>query len=162
MMCRVFQRLLLLIPLVAGCTYHRTLFSPLRAEDGPSGEVVHRFTMIRARSVPPFVDHEWDLNLAIPASRICEGGEVRVPGAGVVAVFSEWRHPGRVVAVPTGTLRFVQIRPDAVQVEVNMSADVPSRWSVRRLVWFRYDPQAAVEMPWIRSDTTGEGDDEGR
>jgi hypothetical protein len=116
--------------------------------------VLQRFTVIRARTVYPFHDHEWDLNLLVPQAQVREGAEVRFPGDAVRAVFSEWHHTRpRVLAVPTGTLRFVQVRDDAVQAEVNMSANVPSRWSLRRLVWFRYSPQAAVEMPWLRPDS---------
>jgi hypothetical protein len=147
--------LLLLLPLAAGCTYHRTIFSPLRPEDSPSGQLLHRFTIIRARTVYPFHDHEWDLNLAIPEARVREGVEVRFPGDDAMAVFSEWHHrKQRVLVAPTGTVRFIQIRPDAVQAEVNMQADVPGHWQLRRLVWFRYDPMAATEMPWVRPDTT--------
>lgn len=154
MMRRVSAVLLLCLPLAAGCTYHRTVFSPLRPEESPTADVLHRFTVIRARTVYPFHDHEWDLNLAIPQSQVREGGEVRFPNPDAQAVFSEWHHTrNRVMVMATGTIRFVQIRPDAVQAQVNMRADVPSRWSVNRLMWFRYDPLAATEMPWIRPDS---------
>lgn len=153
MMRRASALLLLCLPLAAGCTYHRTLYSPLRPEETPTGEVMQRFTIIRARSIPLFYDHEWDLNLAIPAADVREGMEIRFPGSRAHAVFSEWHHPDRVMAVPTGTIRFVQVRPDAVQAQVDMTANVPSRWSLRRLVWFRYSPQAATEMPWVRPDS---------
>jgi|GEM_PF-2707754 len=163
MMRRVFQRLVLFIPLVAGCTYHRTLFSPLRPEESASGEVMQRFTIIRARTVYPFHDHEWDVSLVVPQARVREGAELRFPGDGATAVFSEWHHRRqRVLVAPTGTVRFVQVRPDAVLAEVNLRADVPSGWHLGRRVWFRYDPQAAVEMPWVRPDSAREGDDEGR
>ncbi|HET7229272.1 MAG TPA: hypothetical protein VFJ16_04685 [Longimicrobium sp.] len=146
--------LLLLLPLAAGCTYHRTVYSPLRPEDSPNGQVLHRFTMIRARTVYPFHDHEWDLNLLVPEAQVREGAELRFPGDAAQAVFSEWhQNRRRVVAVPTGTLRFVEVRTDAVKAQVNMRADVPGGWSVNRVVWFRYHPLAATEMPWIRSDT---------
>src|SRR5215218_1004885 len=148
------RRLIPILLLLAGCTYHRTVYSPLRPEESVrGGEVLHRFAIIRARSVPLLVDHEWDLNLAIPQSQVRAGTEVRFPSHGVYAVFSEWRHPDRVMALPTGTVRFVQVRPDAVQAQVDMEADVPSHWTVHRLVWFRYDPLAATEMPWIRPDS---------
>lgn len=154
-MRRLIPLLLLLPPLAAGCTYHRTVYSPLRPEYTTSGQVLHRFIIIRARTVYPFHDHEWDLNLVIPEAQVREGTELRFPGDGVQeAVFSEWHHGRRrVVAVPTGTIRFVQVRPDAVQAQVDMQASVPSHWQVRRLVWFRYDPMAATEMPWIRPDS---------
>ncbi|HEX8245222.1 MAG TPA: hypothetical protein VF541_17045 [Longimicrobium sp.] len=146
---------LLCLPLLGACTYHRTLFSRLQPEDTPTGEVYQRFVIIRARTVFPFHDHEWDLNLAVPASMVREGREVRVPGDGVHAVFSEWHHRReRVIAAPAGTVRFVHVRRDAVQVEVDLHADVPSRWRVNRRIWFRYHPMAATDMPWIYSDTT--------
>jgi hypothetical protein len=75
-----------------------------------------------------------------------------------MAVFSEWHHPDRVFMQPTGTIRFVQIRPEAVQAEVKMEANVPSHWRVNRLVWFRYDPMAATEIPWIRPDSATSSD----
>ena len=149
--------LLLLLPLVAGCTYHRTVYSPLRPEDSPTGTVLQRFTMMRARTVYPFHDHEWDLNLAIPMAQVREGAEIRFPARGAMAVFSEWHHrKRRVLVVPTGTVRFVQVRADAVQAQVNMRADVPSHWQVNRLVWFRYDPLAATEMPWLSPDSAND------
>lgn len=146
--------ILLAASLAAGCTYHRTLFSPLRPEDAPgNGEVVHRFTIIRARSVPFFYDHEWDLSLAIPLSQVRAGNQISFPSGEVQAVFSEWHHPNRVMAIPTGTIRFTQVLSDAVQAEVDMRADVPSHWKIRRILWFRYDPLAATEMPWVRPDS---------
>ncbi len=164
MMRRAIPALLLCAPLLAGCTYHRTLFSPLRPEDSPTGEVVHRFTMIRARTVYPFHDHEWDVSLLVPQAQVREGVELTFPGTGATAVFSEWHHRRpRVRVAPVGTVRFVQVRPDAVQAEVSLRADVPSGWRLRRRVWFRYDPLAATEMPWVRPDTADtEGDDESR
>ncbi|HEU4556907.1 MAG TPA: hypothetical protein VFS20_03620, partial [Longimicrobium sp.] len=69
------------------------------------------------------------------------------------AVFTQFAKPDRVMAVPRGTIRFVRVLPDAVQAEVNLQAEVPSKWTVRRTVWFRYSPLAATEMPWI-SDST--------
>lgn len=148
------RRLIPILLLLAGCTYHRTVYSPLRPEESVAGgEVLHRFTIIRARSVPLLYDHEWDLSLAIPQSQIRVGNELRIPGDNVMAAFSEWHHPDRVYTQPTGTIRFVQVRPDAVQAEVKMQANVPSHWRVNRLVWFRYDPMAATEIPWIHPDT---------
>jgi hypothetical protein len=164
MMRRIFTAVLLCLPLAAACTYHRTVFSPLRAEDSPGGQVMHRFTIIRARTVYPFHDHEWDVSLVVPQAQVREGVELRFPGDGATAVFSEWHHRRqRVLAAPTGTVRFVQVRPDAVQAEVDLRADVPGGWQLRRRVWFRYDPLAATEIPWTRPDTDDEeGDDEGR
>ena len=145
---------LLCLPLLGACTYHRTLFGPLLPEDTPTGEVYQRFVMIRARSIYPVHDHEWDLNLAVPASAVREGAGVSVPGRSVEAVFSEWHHGrARVFAQPRGSVRFLKVRPDAVQAEVDLRADVPSRWRVSRRVWFRYHPQAAADMPWLLPDT---------
>jgi len=153
-MRRILTAVLLCLPLAAACTYHRTVFSPLRPEDSPTGEVMQRFTVIRARTVYPFHDHEWDLNLVVPQAQVREGAELRFPNDQSMAVFSEWHHrKQRVLVSPIGTIRFVQIRPDAVQAEVNLRANVPGGWHLRRLVWFRYDPLAATEMPWIRPDT---------
>jgi hypothetical protein len=158
-MRRVSPIALLCVPLLAACTYHRTLFSPLQPEDTPTGEVYQRFAMIRARTVYPVHDHEWDLNLAVPASLVREGGEVRIPAEHVQAVFTEWHHGReRVMARPTGAVRFLQVRRHAVQAEVDLRADVPSGWHVSRRVWFRYDPLAATDMPWIEPDTaSGKG-----
>lgn len=153
-MRRISAVALLCLPLLGACTYHRTLFSPLQPEDTPTGEVYQRFVIIRARTVYPFHDHEWDLNLALPASMVREGVEVRVPGDGVHAVFSEWHHTrDRVIAQPAGVVRFVQVRRDAIQAQVDLRADVPGGWRVNRRIWFRYHPLAATDMPWIYSDT---------
>ena len=153
-MRRISAIALLCLPLLGACTYHRTLFSPLQPEDTPTGEVYQRFVIIRARTVYPFHDHEWDLNLALPATMVREGVEVRVPGDGVNAVFSEWHHSrDRVIARPAGLVRFVRVRRDAIQAEVDLRADVPGGWRVNRRIWFRYHPLAATDMPWIYADT---------
>ncbi|HEX8904707.1 MAG TPA: hypothetical protein VF771_07700 [Longimicrobiaceae bacterium] len=153
-MRRISRIALLCLPLLAACTYHRTVFGPLLQEDTPTGEVYQRFVIIRARSVFPVHDHEWDLNLAVPASAVREGTEVRVPSDHVEAMFSEWHHGrARVFARPTGAVRFLHVRRDAVQAEVDLRADVPGGWRLSRRVWFRYHPQAATDMPWLLPDT---------
>jgi hypothetical protein len=154
MMRRKIVLVLLCLPLVGGCHYRRTVYSPTRPEESRTREPQHRFTMMRAVTFFPFINKEWDLNLAIPSNKIHEGTQVEVPSSTVQAVFTQFAKPDRVMAVPTGTIRFVRVLPDAVQADVDLRADVPSKWVVRRRVWFRYSPMAATEMPWIRPDTT--------
>lgn len=145
--------ILMLVPAVSGCHYHRTVYSPTRPEEIGQREPQHRFTMMRAVTFFPFINREWDLNLAIESEQIREGAQVQVPSSTVQAVFTQYAQPERVMAVPTGTIRFLQVLPDAVQAEVDLRANVPSHWTVRRVVWFRYSPLAATEMPWIRPDS---------
>jgi hypothetical protein len=145
--------ILMLVPAAAGCHYHRTVYSPTRPEESGQREPQHRFTMMRAVTFFPFINREWDLNLAIESEQIRAGAQVQVPSSGVQAVFTQFAKPDRVMAVPTGTIRFLRVLPDAVQAEVDLRANVPSQWTVRRVVWFRYSPMAATEMPWIRPDS---------
>lgn len=152
-MRRNIALVLLCFPLVAGCHYHRTVYSPTRPEESGQREPQHRFTMMRAVTFFPFINREWDLNLAIVSEQIREGTQVQVPSSTVQAVFTQYAQPERVMAVPTGTIRFMKVLPDAVQAEVDLRANVPSQWTVRRVVWFRYSPLAATEMPWIRPDS---------
>jgi hypothetical protein len=153
MMRRKISLVLLCLPLAGGCHYHRTLYSPTRPEESGQREPQHRFTMIRAVTFFPFINREWDLNLAIHSDKIREGAQVEVPSSTVQAVFTQFARPDRVMAVPTGTIRFLRVLPDAVQAEVDLRANVPSKWAVRRTLWFRYSPMAATEMPWIHPDT---------
>ena len=145
--------ILMLVPAVAGCRYHRTVYSPARPEEIGTSEPQHRFTMMRAVTFFPVLNREWDLNLAIASVKVREGTQVEVPSSTVQAVFTQFAKPDRVMAVPTGTIRFMKVLPDAVQAEVDLRANVPSQWTVRRVVWFRYSPLAATEMPWIRPDS---------
>ncbi|HYH83110.1 MAG TPA: hypothetical protein VEX86_25165 [Longimicrobium sp.] len=157
-MRRVLPIFLLLLPLASGCVYRRTLYSPVLLEESGLEAPAHRFAMIRAVTVFPLLGRQWDLNLSVPSAMVKEGTEVRVPATGVHASFSEWRKPDRVAAPVTGRIRFVRVLPEAIQAEVDLRADVPSKWTLRRVMWFRYSPQAAKEMPWLR-DSDDDDDD---
>src|ERR1044071_3762994 len=119
MMRRKISLVLLCLPLAGGCQYHRTLYSPTRPGERGRREPQHRFTMIRAVTFFPFINREWDLNLAIHSDKIREGAQVEVPSSTVQAVFTQFAKPDRVMAVPMGTIRFLHVLPDAVQAEVD-------------------------------------------
>ncbi|HEU4558154.1 MAG TPA: hypothetical protein VFS20_09905, partial [Longimicrobium sp.] len=80
---RKIALVLLCLPLVGGCQYRRTVYSPTRPEEIGTREPQHRFTMMRAVTFFPFINREWDLNLAIPSTKITEGTTVEVPSSSV-------------------------------------------------------------------------------
>ena len=133
---------LLLVPLVAGCIYRKTVFHP-----GPSatGVPVHTFTVIRSVLYFPMVGHQWDLNLSIPSERVRAGEEVMVPSPGVTASYSEVFEAGGITASPVGRVRIRRVLPDRVQAEVDLRTEGRSAWRLRRRMWFRY--QDAGEKP---------------
>lgn len=129
---------LLVLPLVSGCIYRKTVFRPASA----GGQPVHTFTVIRSVVYFPLVGHEWDLNLSIPSERVRPGEEVLVPSPGVSARWTEAYEPGHHSATPTGRIRFRRVLPDRVEAEVDLRTEGRAAWRLRRRMWFRYQGPA--------------------
>jgi hypothetical protein len=124
---------LLVLPLVAGCIYRRTVFRPPSA----TGEQVHTFTVIRSVVYFPMVGHQWDLNLAVPSERVRAGEEVLVPSPGAWASYVESYEAGRNTATPVGRVRFRRVLPGRVQAEVDLRTEGQAPWRLRRTMWFK-------------------------
>src|SRR5215207_5587468 len=107
---------LLVLPLVSGCIYRRTVYHPGASA---TGEPVHNFTVIRSVVYFPPAGSQWDLNLSIPSERVRAGEEVMVPSPGVSASWTESYEVGRNSATPVGRIRFRRVRPDRVEAEVD-------------------------------------------
>jgi hypothetical protein len=131
---------LLVLPLLSGCIYRKTVFHPGASA---TGVPVHTFTVIRSIVYFPMVGHEWDLNLSIPSERVRAGEEVRVPGPGVTASWMEAAEARRITAAPVGHIRIRRVRPDRVQADVDLRNEGRSGWRLRRTMWFRYQAPAA-------------------
>jgi len=130
---------LLVLPLLSGCIYRKTVFHPGMSG---TGEPVHTFTVIRSVVYFPLVGHEWDLGLSIPSERVRPGEEVRVPSPGVGASWREVYEAGGSSATPVGRIRFRRVRPDRVEAEVDLRTGGRSPWRLRRRMWFRYQAAA--------------------
>jgi hypothetical protein len=130
---------LLVLPLVSGCIYRKTVFHP--GTPG-SGEPVHTFTVIRSVVYFPMVGHEWDLNLTVPSERVRPGEEVTVPSPGVRASYVESFEAGHNSAAPVGSIRFRRVLPDRVEADVDLRTEGRAAWKLRRRMWFRYQGPA--------------------
>lgn len=131
--------ILLVLPLVSGCLYRRTLFHP---DVSSAGVPTHTFTVVRSVVFFPPAGAEWDLDLRIPSERVRPGEEVTFPSPGVSASYrAVWEAGGR-TATPMGRIRFRRVRPDRVQADVDLRTEGRDPWKLQRTMWFRYQQPA--------------------
>jgi len=131
---RLAAALLLVLPLVSGCIFRRTVYHPDMSTAGVS---THTFTVIRSIVFFPPAGAQWNLDLRIPSERVRPGEEVTFPSPGVSASYRAVWEVGGSTATPTGRIRFRRVRPGRVQAEVDLRTEGRNPWRLRRTMWFR-------------------------